>query len=101
MAYEVELSFSAQRDRDRIVEYLLYELKSPQAALRFLDELDRVVELIGFNPELFAVSQEPRLLKLEYRKALVMKYLALYKVEGQTVKVARIFHSSQDYARLV
>lgn len=101
MACDVVWSLAAEHDRDRTVEYLLYDLKSPQAAGHFLDELDRVVEQIGSNPELFAVSPEPRLSRLGYRKCLFMKYVALYKVEDGIVKVARIFHTSQDYARLV
>lgn len=101
MNCEVVWSFAAERDRDRAVEYLLYNLKNPQAAGHFLDELDRVIELIGGNPTLFAVSTEPRLARLGYRKCLFMNYIALYKVEDDVVKVARIFHASQDYACLV
>ena len=30
-----------------------------------------------------------------------MNYLVLYRAEGDTVYLMRIFHQSQDYARLV
>ncbi|HIW75950.1 MULTISPECIES: type II toxin-antitoxin system RelE/ParE family toxin [Gordonibacter] len=101
MACELVFSRSAERDRDRIVEYLLYDVKSPQAAGHFLDELDEALDLVCSNPALFAVSREPRLARLGYRPCLFMKHIALYKHEDGVVKVARIFHQSQDYARLV
>lgn len=101
MAFEVQFALSAERDRNRIVEYLLNDLKNPQAAAHFLDELDGIIDTIGNNPLLFARSAEPRLNRLGYRKVLFMNYVALYVFETNLVRIARIFHQSQDYARLV
>lgn len=101
MEYDVIWSFSAERDRDRIVEYLLYDLASPQAAKHVLDALDAMIDALSDNPMLFAVSREPRLQRMEYRKYLFMNYIVLYRIEDDTVKVGRMFHTSQDYARLV
>lgn len=101
MAYEVLWTESAERDRNRILEYLLYDLSSPQAAAHFMDELDNVLDLIGTNPYLFALSREPRLQHLGYRVCHVMNYLLLYRVASDNVYIGRIFHQTQDYARLV
>ena len=101
MAYDVVWSFSAERDRDRIVEYLLYDLASPQAASHVLDELDKMIVILSDNPKLFALSAESRLARMGYRKYLFMRYVVLYRVEDRTVKVGRIFHTAQNYARLV
>ena len=68
MAYDVVWSFSAERDRDRIVEYLLYDLASPQAASHVLDELDKMIVILSDNPKLFArlstESSEPMIKNL-------------------------------------
>lgn len=101
MAYDVVWSFSAERDRDRIVEYLLYDLASPQAASHVLDELDKKIVILSDDPKLFALSAEPRLARMGYRKYLFMRYVVLYRVEDRMVKVGRIFHTAQNYARLV
>ena len=101
MAYDVVWSFSAERDRDRIVEYLLYDLASPQAASHVLDELDKMIVILSDNPKLFALSAESRLARMGYRKYLFMSYVVLYRVEDRTVKVGRILHTAQNYARLV
>lgn len=59
MAYEVVFSASAQRDRDRVVDYLINNLKSHQAAAHFLDELDGVLGLLEEAPDAFPTSKEP------------------------------------------
>ena len=53
------------------------------------------------QPALLAASIEPRLSRFGYRKALFMNFATLYAVEGSIVRIARILHQSQDYARLV
>lgn len=45
MGYDVVWSFSAERDRGRIVEYLLYDLAPPQAAKHVLDALDAMIDV--------------------------------------------------------
>ena len=101
MAYDVVWSLSAEQGRDRIVEYLLYDLTSLQASSHVLDELDKMTDLLSYKPAFFALSAEPRLARMGYRKYLFMRYRALHRVEDHTVKVGRIFHASQNYARLV
>lgn len=101
MAYDVILADEAERDRDLIVGYLLYQLKSPQAAGNFLDSLEKVTEQLEHNPLLYAVSGEPRLASLGYRIYPFMRYVALYRIKDEgEVWIGRIFHASQDYARL-
>ena len=52
-------------------------------------------------PQLYGLSRVKELAVLGYRPMLVKNYVALYKVEGDVVIVAHIFHQSQDYAKLV
>lgn len=101
MAYRARLAESAERDRDRIVLYLLDEFGSPQAAGHFMDELDAVIANLEAVAESFPLAREARVARMGYRKALFMNYIALFKVEGDEANVARIFHQSQDYAKLV
>lgn len=101
MACEVVWSLSAEADRDRIVEYLLIELNNRQAAARFMDELDCVIDTIEKAPASFPASAEPRLERMGYHKASFMSYVAIYRTDGNRALMARIFHQRQDYARLV
>ena len=101
MAFSTLFTQAAERDRDAIVDYLLETLQSRQAAGCFLDELDRLIEVLEELPESFPRAQDRYLAALDLRKAPCMNYLVLCRVEGDTVYLMRIFHQAQDYARLV
>lgn len=101
MACNYVILKGAQSDYRGIVEYLLDVKKSPQAALGFMDEFDRQLEIACENPHLHALSRMPELAVLGYRPFLVNKYITLYLYRDGQVVVAHIFHQTQDYARLV
>lgn len=95
--YTLEITESAERDLDRIVEYIGVRLANPPAALALLDEIDRVSESLRESPELFALCADTRLAERGYRKALVRAYILVFEIEVDTVRVLRFFHSSEDY----
>ena len=101
MATEFKLTEHAALEYEQIVEYLSIKLKSPQAASNFEEEFLRVTDLACIQPEVFPLSQHPRLAKLGYRKLLINRYIALYTYRNNTIIVAHIFYQAQDYARLV
>lgn len=101
MAYRVTIAAEAAREYEQIVSYLSGILNSKQAAQGFADEFARQVESVRANPEIHALSRMPELAARGYRPLLVNRYIALYKVVGEEVVIAHIFHQSQDYAKLV
>lgn len=101
MASSVVILDEAAVEYEQIVRYLALHLKSPQAARTFMGEFDHTVNLIRQNALAFPLSLMPELACHGYRKVPVGRYLMLYKVEGDTIFIAHIFHRSQDYARLV
>ena len=50
---------------------------------------------------MYPLVRDARLARGGYRKAALGNYLALYLEKDGTVYIARVFHQSQDYARLV
>ena len=101
MAYSVRFSAEAAADVESIATYLSEMLHSPQAAGRFLAELEEQVSLMEDLPLSFPEVREPHLHASGYRKAHVMRHVAVFRVETQAVYIARLFHQSQDYARLL
>ena len=100
MAYSVHFTEEALADQTNIVEYLVKSLSSPTAARHFLRELEEIVFELEQTPSAFPYSREPRLKNLDYQKFLFMNHIALFRVDGNDVYVAHIFHQSQDYAKL-
>ncbi|MBS5451376.1 MAG: type II toxin-antitoxin system RelE/ParE family toxin [Coriobacteriia bacterium] len=101
MAYKLVIAREAQGEYRAIVGYLATTLGSSQTARHFMDEFDAKVGLIGQQPEAFDLCHLPELVALGYRSVAVMRYTVLYKIAGDEVVIAHIFHQSQDYARLV
>ncbi len=101
MVYSVHFTNQALADQEGIAEYLAGSLRNPSATRRFFDELDGAVSTLERMPEAFAISSEPRLGALGYRKILFMNYVALFKVKSRHVYIMHIFHQSQDYAKLI
>ena len=101
MAYNVTITPEARREYEQVLSYLSKVLNSPGAARRFADEFDHQLDSIRDNPELHALSRMPELAARGYRALIVNTYIALYKIAGDSIVIAHIFHQSQDYARLV
>ncbi len=103
MAYKIVVSEDAHRDLDDIVSYIAEELKNPQAASRFLDDVEQAYRRIVENPRLFAFCHDERLQKQGYRKIVIKNYLVLYRedAEASVVYVVRIVYGARDYEKLL
>ncbi len=101
MAYDVIYTRTAERDKERIVAYLLYERENPRGAQRILAGLDHLVENLSRMPEMYPNAADGRAAEAGYRRAGFASYVALYRIAGDMVEIDRIFHAKQDYARLL
>lgn len=101
MAYSIHFVAEALVDQESIVHYLAETHTNHKAAKHFVGELEEVVSLLEEMPGAFPFPNEPRLRTLGYQKALFMNYALLFRVEGEAVYIVRIFHQSQNYAKLV
>ncbi len=101
MTFEVEVTKSAALEIASIVSYLRNTLCSRQAADNFLEELDHQIDLISHVPEMYAVSSLDVVRDFGYRIARINNYVLLYEFSGEKVVVEHVFHSLQDYGRLI
>ena len=95
MAYNVKVTASAEKDLDAIVSYIVRELSNPQAAGHLLDEINKMYHVLADNPVIFPVCSQPLLQR--YRKVTVMRYVIIYRIDGETVYVERFFSQLEDY----
>lgn len=101
MACSVCLADEASRDLDGIVAYLCKVLGAPTSAAGLLDALDAFIDVDGTYPEAHPLCADANLARSGHRKALLKSYVVLYREVGDEAVISRIFHQSQDYARLV
>ena len=101
MVYSAVFYSEFDDDLDAIIGYHVKQLAAPKAARTLLDDLDNAIDLIQRFPTVNAVSSKPLLAELGYREQFVRNYVVLYRFDGETVYVARMFHLTQDYECLV
>ena len=101
MACSYVLLPQAQIDFENIFRYLSVELASPSAAERFVDEFEKKIGLVCDQPEMYPLSRMDEVAARGYRAVPVMRYIVLYAYRDDSIVVAHIFHSLQDYARYV
>ena len=89
---EVVITKTAQLEYLSIASYLEGALGSPQAAQNFKRE---------FKEQMMRLRDMPELAANGYRIVHINNYLAVYKLKGDTVYIAHVFHQSQNYARYV
>lgn len=99
MVFRVVILETAGREYRDIVDYLARVLLSPQAARSFALSFREQVRLVSRAPEARPLSALPEVAALGYRPCPVKGYLFLYRVRGDRVEIAHVFHQSQDYAR--
>lgn len=99
MAYSLVITQKAEELLDERVYYLLYQLKSEQAAKHLLDEVFKIYERLEENPFQFRESKDYYLKRKGYREAIIsgMNYLLIFRVEEQKVYILGIFHELENY----
>ena len=95
MAYELKITASAEKDLDTILSYIVRKLCNPQAAGHLLDEITDLYRKLEENPMTYPACSQPLLRK--FRKAVVMRYVVIYRVDQSTVYIERIFSQLEDY----
>ena len=101
MAYTVDRTQAFEDDFDESLDYLANELKSPQAAMTLIDEVEYALHVLEKSPFLYAVSRKPFLSAYGYREYHVKKYVMVYRVDDNVVSLLRFFHQTQLYERFV
>ena len=94
MDYKLVISEHADELLDNLVYYLLYRLKSEQAARHLLDGIDGI-----YDPFQFPLSRDAYLANKGYHEAVVplMDYIVIFDVREDTVNVVGVFHQLENY----
>ena len=99
MDYKVKMTGDAQKDLDAIIQYLLFEKGSKQAAGNVLDDFENTKDLLKQAAGSLKLCENPKLAELGYRRINFMshKYFMMYRIDGDTVIIDNIFHELQDH----
>ena len=98
---KLRITPAAASDLAEIKAYISLELHNPQAAQRIVRSITHDLRHLQQNPLLgFAVSAKIGM-ETDLRALLSGNYFLFYRVENETVQVARILDGRQDYLRVL
>lgn len=99
MDYSIVVTNDAEDDLNRVIQYLLFEKKSKQAAKDVLDDFEKTKEKLKNVAGSLKLCDNPRLKILGYHRIIFLKhrYFILYRIESNLVFIDNIFHELQDY----
>lgn len=99
MDYSIVVTNDAEDDLNRVIQYLLFEKKSKQAAKDVLDDFEKTKEKLKNVAGSLKLCDNPRLKILGYHRINFLKYryFILYRIESNLVFIDNIFHELQDY----
>ena len=89
----------AHEDLKSIVLHVKTTLQAPEAAAKFLSEVQRCYARLSNNPLIYTLCNDERMAREGYRRAPIKNYVFVFKVnEAQKlVIVYRFFFGAQDY----
>ena len=98
---KVFISPAAARDLSEIKQYISAELKNPSAANRIVRNVLKELYILEQYPEQGPSIEALTGFQTELRMLICGKHIAVYKVKGVKIYVARIIDARQDYLRVL
>jgi plasmid stabilization system protein ParE len=94
--YAVIVSDGARAEAAEAIDYIIRST-SPEAAMKWLDELEELLASLGTMPERFALAPEDEYFASgRLRRALHFKHRVLFAVDDDCVRVLHIRHGMRD-----
>ena len=91
----------ALSDLHQIVDYVAFELKSPQAADSFISKLDDAISRLENFPLSGTIYKGNKKLEHDYRILVVENYLVFYTVLSNTLEIHRVLYGRRKLDELV
>ena len=101
MPCKLIIAKDAKADMDHILSYMIHELKNPDAAKAFHNDVKAAYRHIAQNPWMFALCENGLLQRNGYRKIVIKNHILVYRYteETNTAVVLRAFYGRMDYLR--
>ena len=98
---EVKITKNAEKDMMLIYEYILNDLKSPQTALKYFNQLASSINSLNLFPERCPIVKQFIKLGIKIRRLNVNNHAIFYNYENNIVTILRVFHASSNLEKLI
>ena len=100
-SYILKISELAREDLDGYSKYISVNLSNPQAAKKFITDIEIALQNLLFFPFSCPLLDNNLVKKNGVRKLLVNRFLVFYKVEVNIIEILRIMHSTRNYQDII
>jgi len=97
----IVMSKEAERDLERIGDYIAKQFKSPNTALSTIHKIKVGIEKLESSPLIGMPLSAVISVDTNYRFLGCGIYLAFYRYENDSVLIDRILHGRQDYVSIL
>lgn len=99
MVFEVLLTPKAERQAQKILDYIFYELENVQAAYSVEQDMKATIKRLADVAGSLKLCDDPELRAKGYRTIHLEqhRYFMLYKITDKRANVIGIYHDLQDY----
>ena len=97
--YRVKIYPEAKRDLQELIDYL--NGLSPEAALRYYDEITEKISSLSQFPERCPRPRNLMLAAKGYRFLVVRQYLVFFVIQEKEVQIRRILFSRREYESIL
>ena len=97
--YKLNIMPAAIADQQEAAQYIADRLQNPVASANLLDEIEKCYQTLEENPYLYALCMDSTLAFLGYRKAIIKRYVLLYKIDEaqKIVHIMRLVYGPSNY----
>lgn len=97
--YKLKIMPAATVDQQEAIEYTAKQLQNSVAAMNLAEEIEECYQTLEENPYLYALCMDSTLAALGYRKAIVKRYVLLYKIDDaqKIVRIMRFLYGPSKY----
>ncbi len=90
-----------EKDLANAIDYISIKLKSPQAASKLLDKVEKAILMRLFSPKSFEPYISVKRRKEKYYRIYVDNFTVFYVVIGNTMEVRRFIYSKRQLEDLI
>ena len=97
--YKLKIMPAAAADQQEAIEYIATQLQNSIAAMNLAEEIEKCYQTLEENPYLNALCTDSALAALGYHKAIVKRYVLLYKIDDaqKIVRIMRLLYGPSNY----
>ena len=96
MSYRIDYAKTARNDMRSVMRYIKVKLKNDKAASDLYDEVQRILNRLRDDPEMFPVSDNPGLERIGVRKINIRGYNMFYLFTGDRIYIVRFVSTLMD-----